>query len=99
MSKTENFARVRNLKTEISPTKPLNSNFENFDAENDYPNSQKCIKTCSKQCFSFEIVKLLNFGKIQNFARVGDLKIGSFPAKPLNRCQIQILMPKKIENP
>ena len=83
-SKIENFARVSDLRMGSFPAKPLNPNFENFDAENDNLNLQNCTKTCSKHCFSFEIIKILNFGKIQNFARLGDLKMGTSPAKPLN---------------
>ena len=84
LSKIENFARVRDLKMGTFPTKPLNPNFENFDAENDNLNLQHCIKTSQKTSLSSEIVEILNFGKIQNFARVGDLKMGTSPAKPLN---------------
>ena len=35
--KIENFARVRNMIMGPSPTKHLNPNFGNFDAENDNP--------------------------------------------------------------
>ena len=69
---------------ETFPTKPLNPNGGNFDAENVNLELQNCMKTTTKRGFSPEMVEILNFGKIQNFARVGDLEMETFPAKPLN---------------
>ena len=84
LSKIENFARVRDLRSGTFPTKPLNPNSGNLDAENEDLNLQNSIKTCVKLGFSSEIIEILNFVKIQNFCRVGDLEMETFPAKPLN---------------
>ena len=40
------------------------------------------MKTSTKRVFCFDIVEILNFVGVQNTARVGDLKIETFPAKP-----------------